>query len=236
VLARACAVVAILLAPTAALGQGPPGPPLPVGMDMRKAPVGSWSAYDVNVTGMPTMKQRFALVARDAETSTVELTTEGGMMGPGSAGRVVLRVVLEANPAKKERVRKLVMQLGDNDPMELRQDQAAGKNQFAPLDPRTLVGKEKVKVPAGTLASRHHREKTATGLTDVWVSDDAPPFGLVKLRGMVSQAPGAASYPVIMELTERGKDARAAIVKAPQPFDPQVLQGQLGRALGAGKK
>jgi hypothetical protein len=228
----------LLLAFTMALpvqlasAQGTPGPPLPVGMDMRKAPLGAWSAYTVNVTGMPAMKQRFALVARDAATNTVELTTEGGMMGPGTP--VILRVVLEADLSRKDRVKKLIMQLGDNPPMELRQE-GEQKTQFAPLDPRKLVGKETLKVAAGTIATRHFREKTSAGRTDIWVSDEAPPFGIVKLQGTVSQAPGAASYPVTVELTARGKDARPVVVRPPQPFDPQVLMGQMNRALGGAK-
>jgi hypothetical protein len=195
--------------------------------------VGSWSAYTVEIAGMPPLQQRFALVGRDAATSTVELTTDGGMMGPGT---MVLRVVLDADLSHRDRVKKLVMQLGDNDPMELRQE--SGQNdQFARLDPRKLVNSESIKVPAGTFATRHYRDRTAAGQTDVWVSDEAPPFGIVKLSGTVSQArSGASSTPVTIELTGRGKDARPAVVRPPRPFDARVLMGQMNRTLGAGGK
>jgi hypothetical protein len=215
-----------------ARAQGPPGPPLPVGMDMRKAPVGGWSAYEINLKGMPPLKQRFSLVGRDAATSTIELTTEGGMMGAGNT--VVLRVVLAADLSRPDRVKKLIMQLGDNPPMELNSEAAAAqKEQFAPLDPRKLVGSEKVKVPAGTIATRHYRDRSASGRTDVWVSDEAPPFGIVKLEGTVSEGKGTASYPVTVALVAHGTDARPVVVKPPQPFDPNVLQGQMTRALSA---
>jgi hypothetical protein len=215
-----------------AQAQGPPGPPLPVGMDMRKAPIGAWSAYDVNLKGMPPLRQRFSLVARDAATSTVEMATEGGMMGPGST--VVLRVVLAADLSKPDRVKKLIMQLGDNPPMELNSEAAgAQKEQFARLDPRKLVGSEKVKVPAGTIATKHYRDKGPSGRTDVWVSDEAPPFGIVKLEGSVSEGKGTASYPVTVSLVARGSDAKPVVVKPPQPFDARVLQGQMTRALTA---
>jgi hypothetical protein len=220
-----------LCAATPAAAQTTPGPPLPVGMDMRKAPIGAWSAYTVTLTGLPPMKQRFALVGRDAATNTVELTTEGGMMGAGNS--VVLRVVLEADLSKPDRVKKLVMQLADNPPMELRE--GGPKDQFARLDPRKLVGRETITVPAGKIATRHYRDRSASGRTDVWVSDEAPPFGIVKLQGNVSQAPGAPSYPVTVELTDRGKDAKPVVVRPPQPFDPNVLMGQMNRAVGKGQ-
>src|SRR5262245_17769155 len=86
----AAVALAITLHSPAARAQGTPGPPLPVGMDVRKAAVGSWSSYDVAVKGMPPMRQRFALVARDAATTTLELTTDGGPV----PGTVVVRVVL----------------------------------------------------------------------------------------------------------------------------------------------
>jgi hypothetical protein len=225
---------ALAVTPLAAVAQGTPGPPLPVGMDMRKAAIGAWSAYTINLQGMPPLKQRFSLVARDAATNTIELATEGGMMGPGTA--VVVRVVLAADLSKPDRVKKLIMQLGDNEPMELHSEMAGlQKEQFARLDPRKLVGAETIKVPAGTITTKHYRDKNAAGRTDVWVSDEAPPLGIVKLAGTVSQAPGAASYPVTVELTERGKDARPVVVRPPQPFNPNVLQGQMARALGAAK-
>jgi hypothetical protein len=225
----------VLLLPAIALGQGAPGPALPTGMDMRKAHVGDWSEYTITLTGMPPLKQRFALVARDAATNSVEMASEGGSMGPKS--KVVVKAVLAADPSKKDRIKQLVMQIGDNDPMELRLDGGAQKDQFAPLDPRKLVGSEQVKVPAGTFAAKHYRDKNAAGHTvDTWVSDEAPPFGIVKLQGTVAQAPGAATYPVTMELAARGKGAKAAVTRPPHPFDPAVLMGQMNRTVGRANK
>jgi hypothetical protein len=208
-----------------------PGPALPMGMDIRKAPVGAWAAYSVKVADMPPMKQHFALVGRDADTHSVEMTSEGGMMG--NAGKVVIKVVLEADPKKKDRVRQFVMQIGGNDPMQLPKDDAQSKNQFAPVDPKKLVGTKKITVPAGSFSTKQYRDKTAAGTVDVWVSDQAPPFGLVKLQGNVTQGAGEEKYPLLMELTAQGTDAKPAITKAPRPFDQQVLMGQMSKAVGA---
>jgi hypothetical protein len=228
IMRRVLVALALLVALPAAAQS--PGPTLPMGMDIRKAPVGAWSEYTVTVADLPPFKQRFALVSRDAATHSVEMTSEGGTMANGP--RATLKVILEADPAKKERVRQLIMQLADNDPMELKQAPGAqSKDQFAPLDPRKQIGKETVKVAAGSFATRHYREKTASGAMDVWVSDEAPPFGIVKMRGSASQG-GDTTYPITIELAARGKDAKAIITKPPQPFDPAVLMGQMNRAVG----
>src|SRR5690242_3065458 len=106
----------VLAAAAPARAQTPGSTPLPLGMDLRKAAVGAWTEYAVTVADLPPMKQRFAVVARDADTHSVEMTSEGGPLG---SKKMVLRFVLEADPAKKERVRRSIIQLGDNDPMEL---------------------------------------------------------------------------------------------------------------------
>lgn len=227
-MSRAPFVALLLCAALPAAAQSP-GPALPMGMDIRKAPVGAWSEYTVTVADLPPFKQRFALVGRDAETHSVEMTSEGGPMA-ASGMKTTIKVVLEADPAKKERVRRLVMQLGDNDPMELAQ-QAHNKDQFAPLSPKKLVGKETVKLAAGSFATRHYRDKGPAGAMDIWVSDEAPPFGIVRMRGSASQG-GDATVPLKIELAARGKDARPVITKRPQPFDQAVLMNQMSRAVG----
>jgi hypothetical protein len=227
---RVFLLLAALCIPRLALAQGAPGPSLPVGMDMRKAHVGDWAEYAVTLAQMPPFKQRFALVARDADSNTVEMTSEGGTMAGGAP--VIVKVVLAVDPGKRDRIKHLVMQLADNDPMELKQDPATQKDQFAPLDPRKLVRAEPLKVPAGPFATRHYRDKNSSGsLMDTWVSDEAPPFGIVKMQGTFAQAAGTPTYPFTMELTGRGKGAKAVVTKAARPFDPAVLMGQMKRSM-----
>src|SRR3954449_6018499 len=72
------ALVLLLLAAAAPARAQTLGTPLPIGMDLRKAPVGAWSEYTVTVADLPPLKQRFAVVARDAATHSVEMTSEGG--------------------------------------------------------------------------------------------------------------------------------------------------------------
>jgi hypothetical protein len=220
---RVATILATLAIATPAAAQAP-GPPLPLGMDLRKAPVGAWSEYTMTVADLPVMKQRFAVVGRDAATHAVEMTTEGGSLGKA---RVVLRFTLEADPAKKDRVRKLVMQLGDNQPMEL----PSQPGQFSALNPKKQVGGAKtLKVAAGSFTTRHFKDKSAANgsVMEVWVSDQAPPFGIVKMTGSSDEG----KNPFTMELVARGDDAKPLVTKSPQQFDQEVLKGQMQRALG----
>jgi len=215
---RTAFALLVLLAAAPARAQAPGTTPLPLGMDLRKAPVGAWSEYTVTVADLPPMKQRFAVVARDAATHSVEMTSEGGPLGNK---KMVLRFDLEADP-KKERVRRSIIQLADNDPMEL----PPGSGQFTP--PRKQAGTATVKVAAGSFTTRHYRDKAKDGsMMEVWTSDQAPPFGIVKLVG----AGVEGKNPVTMELTARGSDAKPAVTKPPQPFNQDVLAGQMRRAM-----
>jgi hypothetical protein len=171
------------------------------------------------------MKQRFAVVGRDADTHQLEMTTEGGPLG-GNA-RMVLKFVLEADPAKKDRVRKVVMQLGDNQPMELPQQ----TGQFSPLNQRKQLGKAKpLKVAAGTFTAKHYKDKSAANgsVMEVWVSDEVPPFGIVKLMGSAEEG----KNPFTMELVARGDGAKPTVTKPAQAYDQAVLAGQMRRAMG----
>jgi len=212
------AVVLLLLAAAPARAQAPGTTPLPLGMDLRKAPVGAWSEYTVKVADLPPMKQRFAMVARDAATHTVEVSSEGGPLG---SKKMVLRFILEADP-KKDRVRRSIIQLEDNDPMEL----PPGSAQFTP--PKKQVGTATVKVAAGSFSTRHYKDRSKDGsVMEVWMSDQAPPFGIVKLAGEALEG----KNPLTMELAARGSDAKPVVTKPPQPFNQDVLMGQMRRAM-----
>lgn len=221
-------VAAALLALAAPARAQAPGPPLPLGMDLRKAAVGSWSEYTMTLEGLPAIKQKFAVVGRDAATHSIEMTTEGGPLARGT--RMVLRFVLDTDPAKTDRVRKAVMQLGDNPPMEL----PSSTGQFSPLSPRKQVGGARpLKVAAGTFKARHYKDKSAANgsVMEVWTSDEVPPFGIVKLVGSGNEG----KNPFVLELVARGDGAKPAITKPPQAYDQNVLNQQMMRTMGGGK-
>jgi hypothetical protein len=201
----------------------------PILVDLKKVPVGAWASYDTKAAGME-MKTRWALVARDAKANTMEMAMEGGPMAM-MGGKMAVRMVLAPDPTAVEKpVKQVIVQMGERDPMEMPLDMPNMPAQkFSKPDPKKLVGKEQVKVPAGTFATKHYREVNDKATIDAWMSEDVPPFGIVKVN--VVPKPGATAPngqqipPVTMELAARGADAKPTITKPAKPFDPRMLMG-----------
>lgn len=223
----ALALVALVATPTSALAQGPGLPAsMPLVVDMQKLPVGSWAEYTISVGGM-AFTSRWALVARDAKSNTVEMTTKGKAI----AKPIVLRVVLPADPTSGEKPPKpMVVQLGDDPPMLVPKEMPAPR--FQHPDATMLVGKEDVKVAGGSFKAAHYREKNATGSLDIWVDESVYPIGVVKVvhtPEVDKKAPAAMQAPPFtQELAATGKGAKATITKKPQPYDEKKVTGLVG--------
>jgi hypothetical protein len=228
----ALALVVGLGFPSLASAQGPGVPAgMPLVVDMKKVELGSWAEYTMTM-GSITLSSRWALVARDAKSNTLEMTTKGGPV----AKPVVLRMVLAADPTSGEKAPKpMVMQFGDDAPMFVPPDTPVQK--FQQPDPKNLVGKEDLKVAAGTFKTTHYRDKNAMGTVDVWVNETVSPLGLVKVitsPEVDKNAPAAMQIPAAtMELAATGTSAKPAITKKPKPFDAKKMSGLVG---GAGDK
>jgi hypothetical protein len=219
----------LIAAPGLAQAQPIGGGLTPLALDLKKVPVGSWAEYTVTIGGGGgmTMKSRWALVARDANGSTLETSVEGGpvaMMG----GKMVMKVALVADPLKSDKpIKQAVVQVGDRDPMEMPLNMPNMPPQkFQKPDPKKLVGKEQIKVAAGTFKTSHYHDVTERGVIDLWVSEGVGPLGMVKMTA----TPPAGKQdpqtpPISMELTGKGKDAKGIITKSPKPFDPAELGG-----------
>ena len=220
------AVASLCLSPFAR-AQAPGVPSgMPLVVDMKKVEVGAWAEYTMTM-GSITLSSRWALVARDATSNTLEMTTKGGPV----AKPIVLRMVLAADPTGDEKPRKpMVMQFGDGAPMLVPSDTPVQK--FQRPDAKNLVGKEDIKVASGSFATSHYREKNTSGTVDVWVSDTVPPLGIVKVvtsPDVEKGAPAAMQVPAAtMVLSSTGKGAKAAITKKPKPFDAKKMGGLVG--------
>lgn len=214
------AVLGIALLPTPASAQMSAQPPMPMVVDLKKAPIGSWASYSVK-TGQMTMRTKIALVARDASSVSMETSMEGGMMAM-MGGKMTVKVVMDPDPTTAAKpVKQAVMQIGDQDPMLAPDTTQAQK--YSKPDPKTLVGKETIKVAAGSFKTAHYRTQTQHGTADVWVSEDVLPTGLVKLTTPPMQAGGQKMPGMTMELAATGKGAKPTITKPPKPFDPQQM-------------
>ena len=223
----ALALALSLCLPSLASAQGVPAG-MPLVVDMKKVEIGSWAEYSMTM-GSITLSSRWALVARDAKSNTLEMTTKGGPV----AKPVVLRMVLAADPTSAEKAPKpMVMQFGNDAPMFVPSDTPVQK--FQQPDPKNLVGKEELKVAAGTFKTSHYREKNTMGTVDVWVNETVSPLGLVKVittPEVDKKAPTAMQIPAAtMELSATGTGAKAAITKKPKPFDAKKMSGLVGGA------
>jgi hypothetical protein len=230
--------LALALLPSSALAQSAGAPQsLPLVVDLKKAAMGSWAEYGMSF-GEVKMKSRWALVARDAKSTTLEMAMEGAMMAQ-MGGKVALKMVLDPDPIGAAKpVKEVVMQIGNGDPMLAPPD--APTQKFQKPDAKALVGKEELKVPAGTFKTMHYRDHTHVGTVDVWVSEDAPPLGLIKVLTTPEPQTGADKQMVIppatMELVAIGTGAKPTITKPAKPFDANKMKGTSGPAPRPGKK
>ena len=221
-------VLAYLLLPSLANAQGPGVPAgMPLVVDMQKIEVGSWAEYTMTMGSM-SLSTRWALVARDAKSNTLEMATKGGPV----AKPVVLRLVLPADPTSSDKPTKpMAVQFGNDAPMLVPKDTPMQK--FQRPDAKNLVGKEDIKVAAGPFKTSHYREKNAMGTVDIWVNETVLPLGIVKVvtaPEVDAKAPGAMQVPAAtMELSSTGKGAKPVITKKPQPFDEKKMGGLVGK-------
>ena len=223
----------VAFAPAVASAQQPgAGPPMPIALDLAKVPVGSWADYTMTVGQLAKMKMRMALVGKSPAGTIIETTVDGEMLA-ALGGKMVMQVTLAPGAEKEGTAKKLVMQIGAGDPMEMPIEMSGGK-QFTKPNPKTLLKTETITVAAGTFKTKHYRDKSSKGeKVDFWVSEDVPPFGLVKIEAEQKGNPQIKG-PVMLELAAKGADAKALVTKPAKPFDQAafIQQMQGGKAGG----
>jgi hypothetical protein len=219
--------LACLFCPSLVRAQTPGVPEgMPLVVDMRKVEVGSWAEYTMTM-GSIALSSRWALVARNAKSNTIEMSTKGALIDKP----VTVRLVLPADPTSSAKPSKpMVIQFGDAAPMLAPKETST--QSFQRPDAKNLVASEEIKVTAGTYKTSHYREKNAMGTVDIWVSEAVPPLGIVKVittPDVDKKAPAAMQVPTAtMELSSTGKGAKPVITKRPRPFDEKQMAGLVG--------
>jgi hypothetical protein len=213
---------------TVALAQQPgQNPPMPMAMDLAKVPPGSWADYTVTMAQYPPMKLRMALVARTPAGNVVESAVEGGMMA--MVGKMVIQMTL--SPGAEGTLKKSIIQLGANDPMEMPAEMK-GTKPFVKPNPKGLVGSETIKTGAGSFKTKHYRDKTPQGdKIEYWVNDTVPPFGLVKVEVDQKSNPQVKGTSTFL-VSAMGKDAKSSITKPAKPFNQATLMQQMTAGAG----
>jgi hypothetical protein len=205
--------------PAAAAGAIWP-PRMPAAGNFEEVPLGKWADYEETYLGAAIIRERVALVSREAEMVTLETTTE---TRPGD--RTVFATEFAGANNAGWRVTSNVFQVGDDEPME---SPATGPAQqpYPRADPSKLIGTEMISVRAGLFKAKHYRYRTPYGeRVDYWVDDSVGPIGLIKLEAEQKQHTGFSGG-FKFELVAMGSGAIPQVTKRARPFDERIIARQ----------
>jgi len=233
--ALSCVALGSLSSTLVARAQGGPAPSaaatsIPMAMDLKKVPVGSWATYRLGDGSGNTLSIKMVLVGRSAKGSEIETIVEGGPLS--ALGATVMRSSINTETGADANPKEHVIQMGTNPPMLIPMEMGQSQGQsFRKPQAKNKVGIESVTVPGGTFAhADHYQDKLPSGdVMDAWTSKDVPPFGLVKVKAGVD----AQGKPVMMELMNHGAGAKAVITAKALPFDGAALMKQLQPMIAA---
>jgi hypothetical protein len=205
------------------------GGPLPISLDLRKVPVGSWAEYRTTYVGMNTpMTERYGLVARTG--ATVDIESESPEVNQTPLGRMILRHRLSISDAEIKEVEKATQFKNDDPKLEGPSIDPDVGPAFGRTDPKKRIGVESVTVSAGVFpkAEHYHVQLQGKETVDYWTSPDAPPLGLVKvvIKGGVGLVSGST-----LELLKIGTGAKPVIVKKPTPHVPGEISPAMLEAI-----
>ena len=180
---------------------------------LRAPGTGGWAEFRLERAGVQDMHVRFAIVGteRRGERSLVWFETRAEGLQQG--GVQITQVLVPAYPYIPGQIEDFVAKRDSQPAVRLgaaplaRARTQKSKLLAAVADGcrgATLVGEEKITVPAGTFQTRHYRD--AAGTTDIWI-DPSRPFGVVR---MISRPDRSQ-----LELRAAGTDARSSITEKP---------------------
>lgn len=178
--------------------------------------VGQWAEYRMTVPqmGNDPVQMRMAVVGTEAVNGKAHHWHELKMAG--RQGTMIIQVLVPGYPYEVSDIAGMVMKAGDQPAMRMpdqmigmmAQRAGAGSNMvrdaMKQCDGATVVGNERVTVPAGAFETVHLR--AGEGGTDVWVARDMP-FGVIQMRAANGES---------MVLLGHGTDATSSITETPQ--------------------
>lgn len=218
------AVLVLTMARAAAAQPGTPLPGMMPGGVLLPAEMGEccdgfrtgyWAEYRVTrIDNGRTWYVRFAAVGREGSAWWLEMT-----MSEARRGEATVRMLVdEGEGPREDRVRRLVVQLEGQIPLELPVRASDSRSHLPPLDSgegaATLVGTERLRLGAGTFTTRHYRRGGGDDAHHIWLSDEVALWGLVRY----------ASPRVRLVLVGQGRGAVSRITGEPVPFDPSTLR------------
>ena len=175
--------------------------------------VGHWVEYlAVRQPGARRWHMRMATVGREGESWWVEMT-----MSEARRGDATCKILVDPGASDRDgRLKRVIIQPEGHMPLEL-PPRGAAKQIPAPevaAGEGSLVGRERLKVRAGTFETKHYRRGEGESAQHVWMSERVGLWGLVKYR----------SSQVRLTLLGQGTGAVSRIVDEPVPFDPASIR------------
>lgn len=178
---------------------------------------GTWARVALTNNGGQRITLRMAALAHERGGQWFEFSYGGDTPTP-----VVLKTLLDGRLEQPKRTLEALVQIGAQVPIALPVKLLAKQiPSFAREPQRTdgeggahLVGKERVKVAAGTFVARHYRRTLEGGKReDLWLSDQVPGWPLVKL----------VRPDLALELVGHGRDAKSELRGRPVDLSPSLL-------------
>ncbi|HEV8454830.1 MAG TPA: hypothetical protein VGQ24_08060 [Gemmatimonadales bacterium] len=173
--------------------------------------VGRWAEYKALYNGKDPYTVRYAVIGSEKRSGADLKWVELRIVGEGKDKNFTYQVLVPGSPTEMANVQEIIMKAGDKPAMKMNgmmvkmiRGQLDKQNFLAEVCREvTLVGEEKVTVPAGRFQARHfHSAKYGS---DTWVASSVP-FALVKSVGKNYQ----------MELAVHGNGAKSSISEQPQ--------------------
>ena len=178
---------------------------------IRFPKVGRWAEYKALYNGKDPYMVRYAVIGSEKRGGADLKWVELRMVGQDKDKNFTYQVLVPGSPTEMAQVQEIIMKAGDRPAMKMNgmmlkmiRGQLDKQNFLADVCKQvTLVGKEKVTVPAGHFQATHfHSAKYGS---DSWVASSVP-FALVKSVGKNYQ----------MELAVYGNGAKSSITEQPQ--------------------
>jgi hypothetical protein len=219
-----CVVICCLfLFSQPATAQMGPGMGIPSVRGLWKPVVGSGAAYLIDSKREGKQEIEYAVVGADTADGKpghwLEISIPAKSRSAKDPEVVDLMVVrqLMVQDGKQTRMLRMVVQNGNEDPMEMPMEmmgmmgQRQEPQKADAREDAERVGTETITTPAGTFECEHWRVKDQS--SDVWFSDKAGPYGLVKMASRDSN----------MTLIRVFNNAKTKIRGTPKKFDPSGL-------------
>jgi hypothetical protein len=208
--------VAVLLAaapPAAAQfpGRGPAGPPAMSGV--WNPVVGSGAVYISEARGK-RQEMEIAVVGAERVGNETGHWLEITMQDPDH-GQVVMKTLYVVRGGKLD-ARRVIVQMAGQPPMEIplqmrgRMGMATDDQAADVREGSVLVGEARIETPAGTVVCQQYR--SASGDSDVCISTDVYPYGVVRSHGPRSS----------MTLQRRISGAKTKITGTPMRMDQMM--------------